>query len=84
MLVSYHMGSPSLVKVDKEHEIISEHSNAMRGRHDNDEGKDIINECVEGLQSVSTELNVALPVSSTLQQLVVLHASYKASYPGRS
>ena len=51
----------------------------MRGGHDNDEGKDIINEGVEGLQSVSTELNVALPVSSTLQQLVVLPASYKAS-----
>ena len=48
----------------------------MRGGHDNDEGKDIINEGVEGLQSVSTELNVALPVSSTLQQLV---ASYKTS-----
>ena len=30
----------------------------MRGGHDNDEGKDIINEGVEGLQSVSTELNV--------------------------
>lgn len=78
------MGSPSLVKVDEEHEIISEHSNAMRGRHDNDEGKDIIDERVEGLQSVSTELNVALPASSTLQQLVVLHAPYKALYPGRS
>lgn len=44
------MGSPSLVKVDKEHKIISENSNAMRGGHDNDEGKDIINEGVEGLQ----------------------------------
>lgn len=37
-------------KVDQEHKIISKHSNAVGGWHDNDEGKDIINEGVEGLE----------------------------------
>jgi len=40
---------PSLIKVDQEHKVISKHSNAVGGWHDNDEGKDIINEGVEGL-----------------------------------
>jgi len=41
---------PSLIKVDQEHKVISKHSNAVGGWHDNDEGKDIINEGVEGLE----------------------------------
>lgn len=41
---------PSLIEVDQKHKVISKHSNAVGGWHDNDEGKDIINEGVECLE----------------------------------
>ena len=50
MHIMWMPDSPSLIEVDQEHKVISKHSNAVGGWHDNDEGKDIINECVEGLE----------------------------------
>ena len=50
MHIMWMPDSPSLIEVYKEHKVISKHSNAVGGWHDNDEGKDIINECVEGLE----------------------------------
>ena len=41
--------SPSLIQVYKEHHVISEAGEAMRRRHGDDEGKDIINEGIESL-----------------------------------
>lgn len=47
---TWYRDLPSLIEVDQKHKVISKHSNAVGGWHDNDEGKDIINEGVECLE----------------------------------
>ena len=46
---SVHRVRQSLVQVDKKHCIVPETGEEMGGRYGDDEGKDVINEGVEGL-----------------------------------
>ena len=51
------MDIPSLVQVDKKHNIISEHCHPMQCWHGDDKRKHIINECTECLQAIMDNKN---------------------------
>jgi len=44
-----HRVKPSLIKIDKEDDIVSEATDSCHGRHSDDEREQIINECIQTL-----------------------------------
>lgn len=52
--------SPSLVKVDQEDHVVPEAGQPVGGGHGDDEGKDVVDEGVEGLEGVGRAARAAM------------------------